>query len=175
MIFSILAFLALLVSICIKNRKKSLLVQALNCFFEATYNFIICAYTGAYLSIINIIRTCIFINKDKFNKIAYLLILIVFWGIIIINCTFTWAGWISLLPTIGTLIRTYCLWQSNMKLVRFSGITTGLLYGLYYIYYKSWFMALGDLVLLIVAIFSIYNNDIKLKDKNNIFIKENNI
>ena len=150
MIFSILAFLALLVSICIKNRKKSLLVQALNCFFEATYNFIICAYT-------------------------YLLILIVFWGIIIINCTFTWAGWISLLPTIGTLIRTYCLWQSNMKLVRFSGITTGLLYGLYYIYYKSWFMALGDLVLLIVAIFSIYNNDIKLKDKNNIFIKENNI
>ena len=154
MIFSILAFLALLVSICIKNRKKSLLVQALNCFFEATYNFIICAYTGAYLSIINIIRTCIFINKDKFNKIAYLLIL---------------------LPTIGPLIRTYCLWQSNMKLVRFSGITTGLLYGLYYIYYKSWFMALGDLVLLIVAIFSIYNNDIKLKDKNNIFIKENNI
>ena len=64
MIFSILAFIAVCVSICINDRKKSLYVQSLNCFFEAIYDYIIKAYTGAILSIINLIRTFIFINKN---------------------------------------------------------------------------------------------------------------
>lgn len=161
MVFSFLAFIALVVSICIKDRKKSLSVQSLNCFFEAVYDFIISAYTGAVLSIINFIRTSIFINKERFSKIAYLLMLFVFEGVIIVNCILTWQGWISLLPTIGSMIRSFCLWQSNMKLVRISGITTGLLYGSYYIYYKSWFMVLGDLVLLLVGIYAVWKNDIK--------------
>src|SRR5699024_3490344 len=137
MIFSILAFLALVISICIKERKKSLCVQSLNCLFEAVYDFIISAYTGAVLSVINFIRTFIFINKNKINKRIYFFILIFFEGIIIINCVLTWNGLISLLPTIGSIIRTYCLWQSNMRLVRISGITTGIFYGTYYIFYQS--------------------------------------
>ena len=76
MIFSILAFLAVCISICIKDRKKSLYVQSLNCFFEAIYDFIINAFTGAILSIVNLIRTFIFIQKDKINKILYLVILL---------------------------------------------------------------------------------------------------
>lgn len=161
MIFSILAFLALVISICIKERKKSLCVQSLNCFFEAVYDFIISAYTGAVLSIINFIRTFIFINKNKINKRIYLFILIFFEGIIIVNCLLTWSGLISLLPTIGSIIRTYCLWQSNMRLVRISGITTGIFYGTYYIFYQSWFMVLGDLILLLVGIYAVYKNDLK--------------
>lgn len=161
MVFSILAFVALLISITIKDRKKSLYVQSLNCLFETIYDFIISAYTGAVLSIINFIRTFLFIRKEKIKKLVYLLILFVFESIILINCIFTWAGWISLLPTVGSIIRTYCLWQSNMKLVRISGMTTGVLYGSYYIYYKSWFMVLGDLLLLLVSIYTIYKNDFK--------------
>ena len=161
MIFSILAFLALVISICIKERKKSLCVQYLNCLFEAVYDFIISAYTGAVLSIINFIRTFIFINKNKINKRIYFFILIFFEGIIIINCVLTWNGLISLLPTIGSIIRTYCLWQSNMRLVRISGITTGIFYGTYYIFYQSWFMVLGDLILLLVGIYAVYKNDLK--------------
>lgn len=165
MAFSILAFAALIISICIKNRKKSLFVQSLNCLFEAIYDFIISAYTGAILSIINFIRTFIFINKDKINKKLYLLVLFIFESIIITNCIFTWNGYISLLPTIGSVIRTYCLWQSNMKLVRISGITTGIFYGIYYIYYQSPLMVLGDLLLLLVGIYSVYKNDIKVSHR----------
>lgn len=161
MIFSILAFVALFVSICIKDRKKSLYVQSLNCFFEAVYDFIISAFTGAILSIINLIRTFIFINKEKFSKLVYLIVLLFFESIIIINCYLSWSGWISLLPTIGSMIRTYCLWQSDMKLVRISGITTGIFYGSYYIYYESWFMVLGDLILLLIGVYEVYKNDIK--------------
>lgn len=161
MIFSVLAFIAVIVSICIKDRKKSLCIQSLNCIFEAIYDFIISAFTGAVLSIINFIRTCLFINKDKFSKKIYIVILILFESLIVINCIFTWGGLISLLPTIGSMIRAYCLWQSNMKYVRVSGITTGILYGSYYIYYEGWFMVLGYLILLIIGIWQFYKNDIK--------------
>ena len=165
MIFSVLAFIAVIVSICIKDRKKSLCVQSINCICEAIYDFIVSAFTGAVLSIINFIRTCLFINKDKFSKKIYLLILIIFESVIAINCVFTWNGLISLLPTIGSMIRAYCLWQSNMKLVRISGITTGILYGSYYIYYQGWFMVLGYTILLIVGIYTFYKNDIKKKNE----------
>ena len=66
MIFSILVFVTLVLSICIKDRKKSLGIQSLNCLFEAIYGFIINAFTGAVLSIINFIRTFLFINKEKY-------------------------------------------------------------------------------------------------------------
>lgn len=159
MIFSILAFGALILSICIKNRKKSLGVQSLNCLFEAIYAFIINAFTGAILSIINFIRTFIFLQSEKISKRVYICILIIFESIIVINCIYTWNGTISLLPTIGSVIRTYCLWQSNMKLVRISGITTGVFYGLYYSYYQSWFIVMGDVLLLIISAINIYKYD----------------
>jgi len=165
MIFSILAFMALILSICIKDRKKSLGVQSLNCLFEAIYSFIINAFTGAFLSIINFIRTYIFMQSEKIKRNIYVFILIMFESIIVLNCIYTWNGIISLLPTIGSIIRTYCLWQSNMKLVRISGITTGILYGLYYSYYQSWFIVAGDIILLITSIISIYKYDIKKEDK----------
>ncbi len=169
MIFSILAFIALVLSIGIKNRKKSLGVQSLNCLFEAIYSFIIEAFTGAFLSIVNFIRTFIFMHGEKISKKTYILILILFEGIIVVNCIYTWNGFISLLPTIGSIIRTYCLWQTNMKLVRISGITSGVLYGLYYAYYQSWFIVMGDIILVATSIISIYRYD-KRKKKINILV-----
>lgn len=167
MIFSILAVIALVVSITIKDRKKSLGVQSLNCLLEAIYSFLIEAFTGAFLSLINFIRTFIFMQSEKITKKLYVLVLIVFEGIIVINCVFTWNGIISILPTIGSMIRTYCLWQTNMKLVRISGMTTGILYGLYYSYYQSWFIVMGDIILLFTSMMSIYQNDIKKKKEKN--------
>lgn len=71
MLFSILAFLTLVISVCIKKRNKSLFVQSLSCLFESIYDFIISAYTGAVLNLINFIRTFIFINKNRINKGIY--------------------------------------------------------------------------------------------------------
>ena len=168
MIFSVLAFIALILSICLKKRKRALLVQALECFFSALYAFYISAITAGVIEIINAIRTTIFINKKKFGEGIYKAILIFFEILIISNCFLSWDGFISLLPTIGSMIRTYCLWQSNMKWVRLSGITTGIFYGAYYIFYEGWFMVLGYGVLLLVSIYEMYINDFRKKE----FIEE---
>lgn len=161
MIFSLLAFIALLISILVKKRKMSLIIQSFNCLFEAIYDFMILAYTGAILSIINFIRTLFFIHKEKFKKIPYFLLLIFFELVIILNCIFTWNGTISLCPTLGSMIRVYCLWQDNMTFVRISGLTTGILYGTYYSFYHSWFLVFGDILLFIISMLSIYQYDIK--------------
>ena len=52
-----------------------------------------------------------------------------------------------------------------MKLVRISGMTTGITYGIYYIYYNSWFMVLGYAILLVTVIYAIWENDIKKSNK----------
>ena len=163
MIFSVLAFIAVIGSICIKNRKKSLQVQSLSCIFEGLYALWISAFTGAILGIVNFIRSCLLIKKEKFSKKIYFFILVLFEILVIANCILTYEGLISLLPTVGSVIRTYCLWQSNMKYVRISGMVTGVTYGGYYIYHKGWFMVLGYLVLFIVGIITVYKNDVKLK------------
>ena len=85
MIFSILAVLALVISICIKERKKSLFIQSISCLLEAIYDFIITAYTGAVLSLVNFIRTFIFINKNKIHKIVYVIIYMEWYDIFITN------------------------------------------------------------------------------------------
>ena len=165
MIFSILAFVTLIISICITERKKALIVQSINYLFEALYAFVINAYTGAILGMINFIRSFFFLNKEKFNETSYLFLLFIFESIIIINCIFTWNGYISLLPTTGSIIRTYCIWQTNMKLYRISIILSSILFGLYYAYYDGWIMVLGNLLLLITGIYAMWKNDMKKEER----------
>ena len=168
MIFSILAFITLFISICIKDRKKSLKVQSANCLFESLYALYIEAYTASVLGIINFIRSSLFMRKDKFSKNFYLSLLFIFESVIIVNCIATWEGMICLLPTIGSIVRTYALWQSNMKYVRLSGMVSGALFGIYYIYYNSWFMVIGYILLFIISFYNVLKVDIKKipNDKN---------
>lgn len=162
-IFSILAFLTLFISICIKDRQNSLKVQSLNCMFEALYALSIKAYTGAVLGLVNFIRSSLFIKKEKFSTKFYLFLLIAFESIVVTNCIITWSGIISLLPTAGSIVRTYCLWQGNMKYVRMSGIISGALFGTYYIYYQSWFMVAGYILLCMLSLYNVWKIDLKNK------------
>ena len=77
------------------------------------------------------------------------------------NCIITWNGIISLLPTVASIIRTYCLWQTDMKYVRMSGIISGILFGMYYIYYLSWFMVTGYFMLFIISLYNVCKLDLK--------------
>ena len=163
MIFSILAFLTLFISICIKERNKSLLFQSINCIFQALYDLTINAYTSSIIGFTNFIRSSLFRKKEYFSKFCYLILLVIFETIIILNCVFTWNGYISLLPTITAGVRTYCLWQSNMKYVRLSGMLSGILYGLYYIYYQSPLMTIGYLLLFVISLYNVLKNDLKTK------------
>lgn len=167
MILSIIASTLLVLSVLIKERKRALLAQSASCLFSSLYDFTVSAYTSSALNLVNFIRTFLFVQKEKLNKSAYFAILLLFEGVVLTNCYFTWAGAISLLPTCASVVRTYCLWQSNMRLIRISGIISGFLFSMYYIYYKSWFMLLGYGFLFIAGIYAVIVNDIMKGAKEN--------
>lgn len=64
-------------------------------------------------------------------------------------------GYISLLPGVASMARAYCLWKDDMKLIRVSGVIVGLLYGIYYIYYRSTFMVIGDALILLTSTYAL--------------------
>lgn len=162
MIFSVLTFVMLFISICVKSRDISLKCQSLSCLFESFFDFTIDAWTGAVLSFINFVRSLPFCHKNKFNQDLYFLLLILFETLVCVNCILTWQGMISFLPTIGSVIRVYCLWQSDMKLVRISGMTTAITYGLYYACFDATFLILGYVLLFVISAFSFLEKDLKL-------------
>ena len=164
-IFSVLAMSALVLSITIKNRKKSLFVQMVSCALESIAYFVSGGLTGAALSAVNAIRTLFFINREKINKVTYNFILVLFLAVIIFGCFATWSGPISLLPTVGSIFRTYALWQTNMMVVRISGMTTALTYGIYCWHYDLKVLLIGDIILLFVSLISIYKYDIMKRPK----------
>ena len=159
-IFSILAFVTLFASICIKDRNNSLKLQCINCLFESLYAFSIDAYTAAVLGSICFIRSYLFKKRDTFKHSLYMFLLILFESIVIVNCIITWAGFISLLPTVASIIRTYCLWQSNMKFVRISGIISGILFGIYYTCHFSYFMVFGYFLLFVISLYNVCKLDL---------------
>lgn len=173
MIFSVLTFVMLFLSICVKSRSVSLNFQSLSCLFESIFDFTIGALTGAVLSFINFIRSLLFCHKDRFNKNLYFFLLVFFEFLVCVNCVLTWQGIISFLPTIGSIIRVYCLWQSDMKLVRLSGMSTAITYGLYYACFDATFLILGYVLLFVISAFSFIEKDLKLFNFN-LHLNKNN-
>ena len=166
LVLSVVVFATLIISISVRSRRQSLKIQSAGCLLEALYSFTIGALTGAFINVINFIRSGLFVRRDEFGRFSYLLILVFFDLVILGNCLLTWVGPVSLLPTIGSLVRTYCLWQSDMRLIRVSGITIGLSYGAYYAICGGWLMVMGYALLLVAGVYEIVSKDVLCRRKN---------
>ena len=68
MIFSILTFIAICLSLLIKDRIKSLHVYSISCICESLYCITVGALTGTFLGIINFIRTYLFSCREILVK-----------------------------------------------------------------------------------------------------------
>ena len=154
-VFSIGVLILIIISICVKRRKLSIFIQGSSCALQLIYDLLIGAMTAAIAEVVDVVRSALFIYKDKFGRAVYLAMLIVFELFIVGSCIFTWAGPISLLPTIGAMVRTYAAWQPRMGLIRIAGVVTGALYVPYFVYYNSPAMAVGYGILLLVGIYEV--------------------
>lgn len=157
--FSLLVQFFLIVSIMSKRRKDSLAYQTLSGVFEVMYCLLIDAFTAGFIGVLSIIRSVLFANSKKIDKKTYRKLLAIFCLVVIVNCFITWSGPISLLPTFGTLFRTYALWQPKMSINRFSGITTAVTYGAYYAFYGGWIMVAGYVLLLGFSVYAMSKYD----------------
>lgn len=68
-------------------------------------------------------------------------------------------GWLYI--AVASMTRAYCLCKDDIKLIRISGVIVGILYGTYYIYYRSTFMIIGYMLILLTSIYAL------LKERKN--------
>ena len=85
MIFSILTFIAICLSLLIKDRIKSLHVYSIGCICESLYCITVGALTGTFLGIINFIRTYLFSCREIFSKKAYFSLFLFFEFVVFFN------------------------------------------------------------------------------------------
>lgn len=157
LIFSIAALALMVASIMVKRRKSSIIIQGAGCVVQMISAVLINAIPAAIGELIDVIRSGLFIYKDKFSKNIYLIILIIFEAVIVGSCILTWEGAITLLPMVGTMFRTYAAWQPHMSLIRIAGIVTGVTYIPYYLLHGSEgvILAIGYGILTAVGIYEV--------------------
>ena len=144
-----------------KDRRKILFFAVIECFLHAIHYFLLGALTGAFLNIIGMARSGSFIYKDKNKFMKTNTLLYVFLGIYIVNAIFTWEGFITLLPTIGSMIICITAWQNNTKNIRRYAVVVQILWLIYGIYCGSYIVVASEVALMISTILAIIRLDIK--------------
>ncbi len=165
-IFICLGLGALGVSYFVKNYKLITVLCILAAGFFAIGYGLLGAYTAIGLNILSVISyICFYIFKTK-NKENPLYFIIILWVITVVNGVLTFTGWVSLLPTIASIMLYFSVWQKNTLVYRILGVIITIFYVVYNIMYKSFFGAIAQSVLLVVSIVGLVIYVIELEKTN---------
>ncbi len=114
--FGSLALIATVVSMQLKKKRPLMILQTLSEAFIVAQYLVKGAFTGSLMAIVSFIRDIIFTKYGK--KRAPLWILIVLYIIMTALTALSWAGPLSLLPYVGSLIYAGSLWYGQVKWIR---------------------------------------------------------
>ena len=98
-----------------KKRQLMVLQTASEAFIVAQY-LVKGAITGSFMAMVSFIRDIIFTKYDK--KRTPLWVLLIIYAIMTILTIISWAGPLSLLPYVGSLIYAWSLWYGKTKWIR---------------------------------------------------------
>ena len=151
-IFLCLGLASLGVSFYLKDYKYRTICNIVASFLMGVGYFCLGAYTAVglnFLGLITYICFYMFKTKNKENPFYFIAIL---WVITIVNGVLTYTWWVSLLPTIASLLFYYSVWQKNTLIYRIIGVITTVFYVVFNIMYNSWFGAVAQTVLLVLSL-----------------------
>ena len=156
-IVTILVYIFLSLTYCVKNRKIILAFSFISNFLNAIAFILLEAYTSSAMCAISIFRDIVFIidqkingKSDKITKKDYAILAMIY-GISIVSIVLTFKGFWTLLYAAGSMLYTYSIWQKNNKVYRFMGIPVTLLVIVDSICIKSVFGVLLQTVVLICS------------------------
>lgn len=166
-IFAIITYTLFITTYQLKDR-KSILICNFIALVSATISYLFLnAYSGVAMQLIAIIRNIVFLtNKDNNSKNNFVT-LIIFFILTTIFTIYTYNGFLSIMPYLGTNIYTYSVWQKNVKTYRWLGIPIEICWLIYNIYIKSLFGIIFESILftfVIIGIILMYRK----KEKNEI-------
>ena len=114
--FGILALICTVISMQLKKKRQLMVLQTASEAFIVAQYLVKGAITGSFMAMVSFIRDIIFTKYDK--KRTPLWILLVIYVIMTILTTISWAGPLSLLPYVGSLIYAWTLWYGKTKWIR---------------------------------------------------------
>ena len=118
------------------------------------------------LGLIAYICFYVFKTKNKENPFYFIAIL---WTITIINGVLTYTWWVSLLPTIASLLFYFSVWQKNTLVYRTIGVATTIFYIVFNLMYKSYFGAIAQIVLLVLSLIGLITYIVEIyKNKHSV-------
>ena len=115
--FGVFALVCTVVSMQLKKKRPLMILQTASEAFIIAQYFVKGAITGSFLAIVSFIRDIIFTHYGR--RRAPLWILIVLYIIMTILTALSWAGPLSILPYVGSLIYAWSLWYGKVKWIRF--------------------------------------------------------
>ena len=114
--FGILALICTVVSMQLKKKRQLMVLQTASEAFIVAQYLVKGAITGSFMAMVSFIRDIIFTKHDK--KRTPLWVLLVIYAIMTILTIISWAGPLSLLPYVGSLIYAWSLWYGKTKWIR---------------------------------------------------------
>lgn len=163
-IFSGLAFVMLVLSFYQKKKSNMLAFQVADSLFDGIHFCLLGAFSGGIINFVGMIRSIIFLEKEKHTWLNNVMIYISFILIYMLICIFTYDGIISLLPTIGVIIFASALWFGTPKTIRFMGVIASIFWLSYDICVRSYVEITTEIILLISTIGSMLKLDIIKKE-----------
>ena len=114
--FGILALICTVVSMQLKKKRPLMILQTASEAFIVAQYLVKGAFTGSFMAMVSFVRDIIFTKYDK--KRTPLWILLIIYVIMTILTIISWAGPLSLLPYVGSLIYAWSLWYGKTKWIR---------------------------------------------------------
>ena len=169
--FGILALICTVISMQVKKKRPLMLFQTASEAFIVAQYLVKGAITGSFMAIVSFVRDIIFTKYDK--KRAPLWILLVLYVIMTVLTIISWAGPLSALPYIGSLIYAWSLWYGKTKWIRLGNAVGNSPYLIYTLLTENYALLAMTLLEVISAIAGFIRIDIIDAKKNRSGTKSN--
>ena len=121
-----------------KNRKVLLLLSIVICVLFGIQYYLLGSITGLIINLIGILRSISFIYKGKNKFMSGYAIPLIVHSLYILNGVFTWGGWITIFPTVASILNCHTMWQNDTKTIRRLGLPILSMWLIYVIYLNSY-------------------------------------
>lgn len=121
-IAQLIGFVALILLVIVfqrDNRKSMLRLMMAAALLYSVHFFMLGAFTGAAMNLLNMFRSYVFVNRDDAKWARHNWWLYVFLGAIFTLGVATWAGWYSVLAIVAVSVQTIAFWSTNTRVIRY--------------------------------------------------------
>ncbi len=165
-IIGIIGIICSILSFQCEQRKKVMLFQVMASLMFTTQLFLVGAFTGACLDLINFARSLFFSIDKKWAKskwwLAAFMLILIGAGIA------TWKDAYSILPIIGSLLSTVALWMKTSKNIRLISLFSGPCWLIYNIVNGAYSAAINELIAMTSIVIGMLRYDVKKSVKTKV-------